>query len=586
MAHKPPVIAHAMKSVLTNRFTGSLMLTSALLLHVFCIGNAAAEIRTIASTGEYRMGDNDTRTDAKRLALLDAKRLALEQAGVYIESITEVKNLDLAKEEIRAYTAGIVEVLEQATRTMMEGESTVVRVDVKTKIDTDVVARQIDALRKNEDVRTTLLRAESEAIKLRKELGDKTHELTGAKSRAVAEAVTKQRQWLMTQADVESLMARARVVLAGSKGFTVTVGTSTPESRKYARGLIEQALSYEPENTDAQGLLGFVQFEEGQREEATSTFRDIAKKEPLSAHAHVNLGRVLEATRDWFGAVKEYETARKLEPDYAEAHAALAQALPIAAVLLEEKESATSQERDKLRNVRQKLKERAVEALREATRLAPRNATYHRELGNALHSLAASRSFTRLGIKEEEGERVLATAQRDRNEGLVELRRAVALDPADAAAHKALAERLGGEEAIAEYRAAIRLDPADVYTRIELGTLLLNEQDVNGALAEFLAAVRIDPKNAKAHLRLGQAFEDLGQVDKAIDEYRKSVDLGPAPLGPALSYRVSVLSEALTKAGKRKEAVKVIHDYLKLEPDGGPSSEEFFRKRLQELDRK
>ena len=178
-----------MKSVLTNRFTGSLMLTSALLLHVFCIGNAAAEIRTIASTGEYRMGDNDTRTDAKRLALLDAKRLALEQAGVYIESITEVKNLDLAKEEIRAYTAGIVEVLEQATRTMMEGESTVVRVDVKTKIDTDVVARQIDALRKNEDVRTTLLRAESEAIKLRKELGAKTHELTGAKSRAVAEAV-------------------------------------------------------------------------------------------------------------------------------------------------------------------------------------------------------------------------------------------------------------------------------------------------------------------------------------------------------------------------------------------------------------
>ncbi len=27
------------------------------------------------------MGDNDTRTDAKRLALLNAKRLALEQAG-------------------------------------------------------------------------------------------------------------------------------------------------------------------------------------------------------------------------------------------------------------------------------------------------------------------------------------------------------------------------------------------------------------------------------------------------------------------------------------------------------------------------
>ena len=100
-----------------------------------------AEIRIITATGEYRMGDNDTRTDAKRLALLDAKRLALEQAGIYIESITEVKNLDLAKEEIRAYTAGIVEVVEQATRTMMEGDTTVVRVDVTAKINTDTVGR-------------------------------------------------------------------------------------------------------------------------------------------------------------------------------------------------------------------------------------------------------------------------------------------------------------------------------------------------------------------------------------------------------------------------------------------------------------
>ncbi len=43
--------------------------------------SASSEVRTITATDEYRMGDNDTRTDAKRLALLDAKRLALEQAA-------------------------------------------------------------------------------------------------------------------------------------------------------------------------------------------------------------------------------------------------------------------------------------------------------------------------------------------------------------------------------------------------------------------------------------------------------------------------------------------------------------------------
>jgi len=92
-----------------------------MLLYLLAPEHLTAAIRTITALGEYRMGDNDTRTDAKRLALLDAKRLALEQAGTYIESITEVKNLDISKDEIRAYTAGIVELIEHTSRTILEG---------------------------------------------------------------------------------------------------------------------------------------------------------------------------------------------------------------------------------------------------------------------------------------------------------------------------------------------------------------------------------------------------------------------------------------------------------------------------------
>ena len=73
-----------------------------------------AEIRTITATGEYRMGDNDTKTDAKRLSLLDAKRQALEKVGSYLEGVTEVKNLSVTKDEIRSCTAGSVEVTEQS----------------------------------------------------------------------------------------------------------------------------------------------------------------------------------------------------------------------------------------------------------------------------------------------------------------------------------------------------------------------------------------------------------------------------------------------------------------------------------------
>ena len=181
----PEVNVSAMKE--NKWITRREVLNWAFLFCLFWVGTASAEIRTITATGEYRMGDNDTRIDAKRLALLDAKRLALEQAGTYVEGITEVKNFNLTNEEIRAYTAGIVEVMEQATRTTMEGETTVVRVDVTTKIDTDTVVRQIDALRKNEGMKTELVRLKAEGERLQQQAEIKTRELAALRSKSDVE---------------------------------------------------------------------------------------------------------------------------------------------------------------------------------------------------------------------------------------------------------------------------------------------------------------------------------------------------------------------------------------------------------------
>lgn len=94
---------------------------------------AWAELRTITATGEYRMGDYDTRTDAKRLAL--------EQAGTYLESVTAITHFQLSRDELRAYTAGIVEVTELETEDVLEGATHVVRVRVTATINTETVAR-------------------------------------------------------------------------------------------------------------------------------------------------------------------------------------------------------------------------------------------------------------------------------------------------------------------------------------------------------------------------------------------------------------------------------------------------------------
>ena len=62
------------------------------LVITFCSPLAFAESKVVTCEGKYVMGDLDTKKDARALALMEAKRLALEQAGTYLESSSEVKN--------------------------------------------------------------------------------------------------------------------------------------------------------------------------------------------------------------------------------------------------------------------------------------------------------------------------------------------------------------------------------------------------------------------------------------------------------------------------------------------------------------
>ena len=128
-----------------------------------------AEVRVVTAQGEHRMGDRDTREDAIRLATEAAKRNALEQVAVYLESITIVDGLDVTKDEIRTYTAGLVLVLEQETNTTLDGDTIVVHTDLVAQIDTEEVRQAIAALRENEDARHQLVALQQENDQLQQD---------------------------------------------------------------------------------------------------------------------------------------------------------------------------------------------------------------------------------------------------------------------------------------------------------------------------------------------------------------------------------------------------------------------------------
>jgi tetratricopeptide (TPR) repeat protein len=445
---------------------------------------AQAEIRTLTATGEYRMGDNDTKTDAKRLALQDGKRLALEKAGTYIESITEVKNFQLSRDELRAYTAGMVEVLEQQTRSTMEGETTVVRVDVTCKIDTAVVARQIEALRKNETAKADLLHAQHEADRLRQENETLRQQLASAKSKPEIEAIAEKRRAVLTELDVESLLAQAWVALVGSKQGPLVLGSSSAAGRTRARGLIEQALALDPSNPDAHRHMGGLLHEEGNVEGAIAEYRTTLRLTPDDADAHNGLGNALQAQGDLAGAIAEYRTALRLQPDAADAHNDLGLALQAQGDLAG-----------------------AIAEYRTALRLKPDYAAIHNNLGNALQ------------------------AQGDLAGAIAEYRTALRLKPPFTAAHNNLGIVLQAQGdldgAIAEYRTALRLKPDNANAHTNLGTALQAQGDLDGAIAKYRTALRLTPNHANAHYGLGLALKTQGQRREAARAFRDYLRLAP-----------------------------------------------------------
>ena len=220
-------------------FPFSLLLFIAMML--FSFFPAFAEVRVVSSQGEYRLGDRDTKEDAVRLATEAAKRNALEQVATYLESVTIVEGVDVTKDEIRTYTAGLVLVLDQQVHLMLEEGTIVVTVDLTAQVDTEDVLHAIVALRENEDARHQLVALKTEIDDLQKELESATQALAGATTPEQAQQATMQRQGLLNQVQSNAMVSQAWTdwVIAGPVAYPYPwVGATPPLALlSVARGL-------------------------------------------------------------------------------------------------------------------------------------------------------------------------------------------------------------------------------------------------------------------------------------------------------------------------------------------------------------
>ena len=135
------------------------------LLAVFILPTvASAEIQTFTATHTYVLGDHDSKDDARQRCVLETKRKVLEQAGVYIESASEVKNFDLTRDKITSFAAAVMQVKGTKEKVGFENGHMTLTLTTTAQVDLDEVRKQLAARQVDAGMRDTVA-AQQERLK-------------------------------------------------------------------------------------------------------------------------------------------------------------------------------------------------------------------------------------------------------------------------------------------------------------------------------------------------------------------------------------------------------------------------------------
>ena len=105
-----------------------------------CAGGAAPQ--QITASGAYVMGENDSPKIAKDAARQEAMRAATEKAGVYVESYSKTKNMELSADEVRVISGAVLKVLREQAVPELSAGVWKYTVTLTCEVDTDKIDLQ------------------------------------------------------------------------------------------------------------------------------------------------------------------------------------------------------------------------------------------------------------------------------------------------------------------------------------------------------------------------------------------------------------------------------------------------------------
>ena len=225
----------------------------------------------------------------------------------------------------------------------------------------------------------------------------------------------------------------------------------------------------------------------------------------------------------------------------------------------------------------------AVEELRAAARLDPKNARYTLALGVALanrnnnEAIRVLRTAVDLAPSDVEPRYNLALALAAAGQGtnaLREFEAALQLNPNHAAARRGLGIALMHEdklEASAEQlRRALKDAPRDAETANNLGLVQLRLNDLSGAIPSLERATQLNPRLIKAHFNLAQAYQRAGRSGDARLEAERAAELTAEQRGFGQAMVLTQSARQRLQSGNpgdRPRALSALHEAVAASPE-------------------
>ncbi|MBR1806898.1 MAG: tetratricopeptide repeat protein [Selenomonadaceae bacterium] len=295
-----------------KKFLATLLTAGTLLF----ASTAEAEIKTYTGTDEYVMSEFETIDIAKQRARQKAERNAQEQAGVYINSYSETRDMELVSDEIVTIACGIMSVVDVKydVQPLADVNGFVIRATVTANIETDDVNKW---LQKGAQERSSIVAQNQE---LQRAVDEQS---------ATIEKLKAQIKQLKAGGKLDNQSERDKVtaeIAAEDKIFQANLKLEEAQKKFIAHDfnaviqLCTEAIELDPNSSIAYGKRGAAYGVTNHPQQSITDCTKAIELDPTNADAYNNRGAAYGNLRNFTAAVDDFSRAIELDPKNAMAY--------------------------------------------------------------------------------------------------------------------------------------------------------------------------------------------------------------------------------------------------------------------------